>query len=116
MRQWLIAATALACASMAGAVTAVRAGDEYFVQQMMDFRNGARKTSDPRKANTGLMARFAKMMSDDEIKAAAQYFTAIPATPWITVVESASVPKSKPQNGMYLRLEGAEAGVEPIGE
>ena len=89
---------------------------EYFVQQMMDFRNGARKTSDPRKANTGLMTRFAKMMSDDEIKAAAQYFTAIPAAPWIRVVESASVPKSKPQNGMFLRLEGAEAGVEPIGE
>src|ERR1700752_3174851 len=76
---------------------------EYFVQQMMDFRNGTRKTSDPRKANTGLMAGVAKMMSDDEIKAAAQYFTAIPVTPWITVVESATVPKSKPQNGMFLR-------------
>src|SRR5712675_736517 len=89
---------------------------EYFVQQMLDFRNGARKTSDPRKANTGLMTRFAKMMTDDEIKAAAQYFTAIPATPWITVVESATVPKTKPQNGMFLTLEGGEAGVEPIGE
>ena len=61
---------------------------EYFMQQMMDFRSGARKTSDPRKANTGLMTRFAQMMTDDEIKVAAQYFTAIPATPWITVVES----------------------------
>ena len=30
---------------------------EYFIQQMMDFRKGARKTSDPRKANTGLMTR-----------------------------------------------------------
>ena len=55
---------------------------EYFMQQMMDFRSGARKTSDPRKANTGLMTRFAQMMTDDEIKVAAQYFTAIPATPW----------------------------------
>ena len=89
---------------------------EYFVQQMLDFRNGARKTSDPRKANTGLMTRFAKMMTEDEIKAAAHYFTAIPATPWITVVESATVPKTKPQNGMFLRLEGEEAGAEPIGE
>ena len=89
---------------------------EYFVQQMLDFRNGARKTSDPRKANTGLMTRFAKMMTDDEIKAAAHYFTAIPATPWITVVESATVPKAKPQNGMFLRLEGEEAGAEPVGE
>jgi cytochrome c553 len=89
---------------------------EYFVQQMIDFRNGARKTSDPRKANTGLMTRFAKMMTDEEIKLAAQYFTAIPVTPWITVVESATVPKTKPQNGMFLKLEGDEAGVEPIGD
>ena len=89
---------------------------EYFVQQMMDFRNGARETSDPRKANTGLMMRFAKMMTDDEIKEAARYFTAIPATPWITVVESATVPKTRPQNGMFLRLEGKDAGVEPIGQ
>jgi cytochrome c553 len=88
---------------------------EYFMQQMMDFRSGARKTSDPRKANTGLMTRFAQMMTDDEIKAAAQYFTAIPATPWITVVEGATVPKTKPQNGMFLTLEGEAAGVEPIG-
>ena len=54
------------------------------------------------------------MMTDDEIKAAARYFTSIPATPWITVVESATVPRTKPQNGMFPRLEGED--VEPIGE
>jgi hypothetical protein len=48
---------------------------EYFIEQMVDFRNGASKTSDPRKANTGLMTRFAKTMTDEEIKLAAQYFT-----------------------------------------
>jgi cytochrome c553 len=88
----------------------------YFVQQMMDFRNGARKTSDPRKANTGLMAAFAKTMTDEEIIAAAKYFTSIPATPWIKVMESATVPKTKPQNGMFLTLTGDEAGTEPIGD
>ena len=89
---------------------------EYFVQQMMDFRNGARRTSDPRKANTGLMTGFAKAMTDEEIRLAGKYFTAIPATPWIKVVESATVPKTKAQNGMFLTLEGAEADVESIGE
>jgi cytochrome c553 len=88
----------------------------YFVQQMMDFRSGARKTSDPRKANTGLMSGFAKTMTDEEIVAAAKYFTAIRATPWITVVESATVPKTKPQNGMFLTLTGDDAGTEPVGE
>jgi len=88
---------------------------DYFVQQMMDFRNGARKTSDPRKGNTGLMAGFAKNLTDDEIKAVAVYFTAIPATPWIKVQETATVPKTRSQGGMYLPVEGAEAGTEPIG-
>jgi cytochrome c553 len=85
------------------------------VQQMTDFRNGARKTSDPRKANTGFMQHFAKSMTDDEIKAAATYFAAIPATPWVKVVETATVPKMRIQGGVHLPLEGAEAGMEPIG-
>jgi cytochrome c553 len=89
---------------------------EYFMQQMTDFRNGARKTSDPRKPNTQLMAAFAKAMTDDEIQSAAKYFTSIPASPWIKVVESATVPKTKPQGGMFLTLDGADAGTEPIGD
>src|SRR3954463_7244803 len=89
---------------------------EYFVQQMLDFRNGARKTSDPRKANTRLMTAFAQTMTDEEIKAAAKYFTSMPATPWIKVVESATVPKTKALGGMFLMLDGAEAGDEPLGD
>jgi cytochrome c553 len=89
---------------------------DYIVQQLTDFKNGARKTSDPRKTNTGLMASFAKSMTDNEIKAAAKYFSAIPATPWIKVVESDTVPKTKGVNGMYLTLEGAEAGTEALGQ
>jgi cytochrome c553 len=61
------------------------------------------------------MAGFAKEMTDEEIKAAARYFSAIPATPWIKVVESETAPKTKAQGGMFLTLEGAEAGSEPIG-
>ena len=88
---------------------------EYIIQTLKDFKNGARKTSDPRKANTGLMEHFAKSMTDAEIEAAARYFTTIPATPWIKVVEADSVPKTRPQGGMFLVVEGAEAGQEPIG-
>ena len=88
---------------------------DYIVQQMIDFRNGKRITSDPRKGNTGFMQHFAKSMTDDEIKTAASYFAAIPATPWVRVVEAATVPKMRIQGGVHLPLEGAEAGVEPIG-
>jgi cytochrome c553 len=89
---------------------------EYIVQQLIDFRNGARKTSDPRKANTALMAGFTKSMTDEDIKAAATYFASIPAKPWIKVVEADSVPKTRPNGGIFITLAGADAGTEPIGE
>jgi cytochrome c553 len=89
---------------------------DYIVQQLTDFRKGARKTSDPRKANTALMAGFTKSMTDEDIKAAATYFTAIPAKPWIKVVEAESVPKTKPNGGIFITLAGAEAGLEPLGD
>jgi cytochrome c553 len=88
---------------------------EYFLQQMADFKSGARTTSDPRKSNTRLMAEFAKAMTDEETKAAAGYFTAIRATAWIRVVETPTVPKTRPVGGIFLPLKGPDAGVEPIG-
>src|SRR5260370_31821682 len=62
------------------------------------------------------MSGLAKELRNEKLRMAAKSFTAIPATPWIKVVESATVPKTKAQNGMFLTLEGAEADVEPIGE
>ena len=35
----------------------------YFMQQMQDFRNGLRKSADPRKANTNTMIGFTKAMT-----------------------------------------------------
>jgi cytochrome c553 len=85
----------------------------YFLQTMADFKNGARKSTDSRKANTNLMIAFAKGMTDDEVKAAAQYFGAIKWTPWIKVVETKTVPKTRIAGGMFL-AEGEEK--EPIGQ
>ena len=87
----------------------------YFVQTMMDFKNDKRKSSDTRKANTNRMISFAKNMTDDEIKQAAQYFGAIKWSPWIRVVETDTVPKTRIAGGMFLVEEGAQAGKEPIG-
>jgi cytochrome c553 len=86
----------------------------YFLQQLQDFRNDLRKTSDSRKANTGIMAVIAKGMSDQEMKDAAEYFGKIPwNTQWIKVVESATVPKTRSAAGMWMSLEGTDK--EPIG-
>jgi cytochrome c553 len=88
----------------------------YFVQTMLDFKNDARKSADPRKGNTNRMIAFAKAMTDDEIKASAVYFSSIKWTPWIRVIETDTVPKTRIAGGMFLVLEGAEAGREPIGQ
>jgi cytochrome c553 len=55
----------------------------YFIQQMHDFRSDVRKSAEPRKANTNVMIAIAKGMTEDEIKASAEYFGAIKWTPWI---------------------------------
>jgi cytochrome c553 len=86
---------------------------DYFVQTMMDFKNDRRHSADPRKLNTNRMVAFAKAMTDEEIKAAARYFAAIPWTRYIRVVETRTVPKTRMQNGMFIRLEGNET--EPLG-
>lgn len=86
----------------------------YFIHQMHDFRNGLRKSADPRKKNTNLMIAYAKDMTDDEIKAAAEYFGAMKWTPWIKVVETDTVPKTRISVGMFLPLEGN--GKEPLGQ
>lgn len=86
---------------------------EYFIHTMHDFRDGNRKSADPRKNNTNLMRQFAQNMSDDEIKAAADYFGAMKWTPWIKVVETKMVPKAKPNGGLFI-IEGKET--EPLGD
>ena len=88
---------------------------EYFIQQMYDFKNGARASADARKPNTPIMAGFAVQMTDEEIRAAAEYFSSMRWTPWIEVIETDTVPKTRIAGGMHLKLEGAEAGTEPLG-
>lgn len=86
----------------------------YFVEQMHEFRDGQRRSADERKKNTSLMIAFAKAMTDQEIQAAAEYFCAMKWTPWIKVVETETVPKTRTSAGMYLPLPGAS--VEPLGQ
>jgi cytochrome c553 len=86
---------------------------EYFLKTLSDFRNGDRTSADTRKANTKVMITIAKGMSEDEMRAAAEYFGSMKWTPWMKVVETDTVPKTRVQGGMYLRLEGNEK--EPLG-
>lgn len=86
----------------------------YFIHQMHDFREGLRSSADKRKQNTNLMIAYAKAMTDAEIQAAADYFGAMKWTPWIKVVETNTVPKTRLSVGMFLPLQGSER--EPLGQ
>ncbi len=90
----------------------------YILQQLEDFRDGARKSWDTRKRNTTQMITIAKGLKDDEMKVAAEYFASMKWTPWIKVVETETVPKTQflgGGGGLSVPIEGAEAGTEPIG-
>ena len=85
----------------------------YFIQTMNDFRNGLRSSAETRKTNTRLMIAYAKAMTPEEIKDAAEYFGAMRWTTWVRVVETDSVPKMMSRGGIWMPVEGG--GSEPIG-
>jgi cytochrome c553 len=85
----------------------------YILEQLEDFKNGARKTADPAKRNTAVMSGNAGGITDEEAKEAAAYFSSLKYTSWIKVVETETVPKNKNAGGFFVPLEGNET--EPIG-
>lgn len=82
----------------------------YFVQQMQDFRDGLRKSADPRKANTNLMANFAKATTREDDVAAAEYFAQQPYPRRIKVIEATTAPKVRLQGGMHMAVPANEGG------
>jgi cytochrome c553 len=87
----------------------------YFIRQIEDFRSGRRRSADPRKPNTNTMIALAKAMTDPEAIAAAEYFESIPppVAPWIRVVESDTVPKTRIVGNLFLPAKNG--GQEAIG-
>ena len=86
----------------------------YFIQQVNDFKNGLRKTSEPNMRPPQLMVQTAKAATDDDIRAAAEYFSRLPLKPWIKVVESKTAPKTEILGGMLVPL--ADKSMEPLGD
>ncbi len=79
----------------------------YFIRQMADYKSGDRKGS-------GMMIGMAKVMTDQEIRAAADYFASLKPRPWIRVVEADTVPKTFIGRG-NKRLAHPDGGSEPLG-
>jgi cytochrome c553 len=80
---------------------------DYIVQQMADFKSGARRDS-------ARMNGIAKETTDEEVKAAAAYFASLKPQKWNRVVEAAMVPKTVVAGGR-MRFVDPAGGMEPIG-
>ena len=81
----------------------------YIIEQLKAFKSGARRSADPRKANTNEMAQIARLLTDDDAKAAANYFASMKWRPWTKVVESETAPAVRSTvNGLFLPLAGAD--------
>src|SRR5262245_3254342 len=85
----------------------------YILQQIADYKSGARKTSVP-KRNIELMISLSKDVTDAEASAAAAYFSSLKPRPNIRVVESDTVPKTMVA-GWFLTASKTDER-EPIGQ
>ena len=86
----------------------------YIAQQVADFRTGARKSSEPASLPVNLMVTVAKAATESEVKIAAEYFSTLKQQPWIRVVESDTVPKTRVAGWMLVASE--PGATEPIGQ
>ena len=86
---------------------------EYIVQQMEDYRNGLRKTGEPRMGPPSFMMRIGAASVDAEAREAAEYFSSIDFEQWIRVIETDMVPVTRFAGSIHEVVEGG--GQEPIG-
>ena len=84
----------------------------YIVQQMADFRSGARTSSVPQRGPPKLMIKTAKATAETETEAAADYFSALTPRANIRVVETETVPKTRAGPGFLTAPPSGEK--EPI--
>ena len=80
---------------------------DYLVEQMADFKSGDR--IDPARMNT-----ISQATSDEDAKAAADYFSMQKPTVWVKVMEADMVPKTW-VNTARMRLPLPSGGMEPLG-
>jgi cytochrome c553 len=86
----------------------------YIVQQMADYKSGARKFSGPQRSPVLLMTAIAKAATDAEVQAAAAYFSSLKPKSNIKVVETDTAPATQIARVFYMLDKNG--GTEPLGE
>lgn len=88
--------------------------EAYIAQQLADFKSGARTSSVPHRLPTDWMATIGKAMSDAEIRSAAAYFAKLPLRSHLSVIETATVPRTVAKG--WLLTIVPNGGTEPLGD
>ncbi len=86
----------------------------YIVQQIEDYKSGARKFAGPQRSPSMLMTAIAKASTEEEVKAAAAYFSSLKPKANIKVVETDTVPATQIARVFYMVSK--DGGLEPIGQ
>jgi len=86
----------------------------YIVQQLADFKSGARRTAVPVRVPPQLMIALAQSVTNAEIKAAAEYFSSLQPQLRIKVIETYAVPRTYVAS-WFLAVDKS-APKEPIGQ
>lgn len=86
----------------------------YIIQQMADFKSGARVTSMPHRAPPKNMILAAKGATDQEVQAAAAYFSSLKLKQNIKVVETDTVPETQVRGWHLSDLKNGKT--EPLGQ
>ena len=92
---------------------------KYILRQLDDFRNGRRHSVEPGKGNSNTMVMLAKAMTEQEMKEAADYFSAVKWRKHVTVIETNLVPATRIQGELFIPLVNnltEHKLTEPIGK
>jgi len=87
---------------------------DYFVDQIADFKSGARKMSGPARPSTQIMMASIKDLTEAEVAAAAQYFSGLKPKRVIKIVESETIPKTGGSRLFFVKSPAG--GSEPLGK
>lgn len=85
----------------------------YIVRQLQEYRSGARASAVKGRLPTDYMMATSRALTDAEIEAAADYFSALKPTPHLRVVETARSPKLEQANWLMAAAPGK--ATEPLG-
>jgi cytochrome c553 len=88
--------------------------ENYIKEQIDTFKKGLRKGSEPKRVAENLMNQIASNLTEEEIAAAAKYFSALELGSFVKVVETDTVPKTFVTDGMLAKSPGG--ATEPIGQ